>query len=90
MGHDGHLAWAVPNAASKYGGALAGAPVANRDHVAATASAGPSLAVKSPPWSPDNPLFWFGVIAAASVGLMGYSTTVRVGPAKAGVAIGKT
>jgi hypothetical protein len=90
MGHDGHLAWAVPNAASKYGGALAGAPTATRDHTAATAAAGPSLSVKSPPWSPDNPLFWFGVVAAVSVGLMGYSTTVRVGPAKAGLEIGKT
>jgi hypothetical protein len=85
---DGHLAWAVPNAASKYGGALAGAPTVTRDHTAATASAGPSQAVKTPPWSPDNPLFWFGLLAAASIGLMGYSTTVRVGPAKAGVEIG--
>jgi hypothetical protein len=87
---DGHLAWAVPNAASKYGAALAGAPVVSRDHTAATSSAGPSLEIKSPPWSPESPLFWFGILAAASFGLMGYSTTVRVGPAKAGVEIGKT
>lgn len=90
MGHDGHLAWAVPNAASKYGGALVGAPAATRDHVAATQAAGPAAAVKAPPWSPDNPLFWFGVLAAVSVGLMGYSTTVRVGPAKAGIQLGST
>ncbi|MEU0788034.1 hypothetical protein ABZ341_41710 [Streptomyces sp. NPDC006173] len=90
MGREGHGAWAIPTAASKYGGALAGAPVVSRDQTAATPSAGPSIAVKSPPWSPDNPLFWFGVIAAASVGLMGYSTTVRVGPAKAGISVGKT
>lgn len=84
------LAWAVPNHATKYGGALAGAPQVTRDQAAATPSAGPSLAIKSPPWRPDNPLFWFGIVAAVSVGLMGYSTTVRVGPAKAGVEIGKT
>jgi hypothetical protein len=87
---DSHLAWAVPNAASKYGGALAGPSAVSRDHSAATTSAGPSLEINSPPWSPENPLFWFGILAAASVGLMGYSTTVRVGPAKAGVEIGKT
>lgn len=87
---DGHLAWSTPNAASKYGGALAGAPVATRDNIAATPSAGPSLSSKSPPWSPDNPIFWFGIVAAVSVGLMGYSTTVRVGSAKAGVQIGST
>jgi hypothetical protein len=90
MSDRGHLAWAVPNAASKYGGALMAPQTVSRDHTAATTSAGPSLDVKSPVWSPDNPLFWFGVLAAASVGLMGYSTTVRVGPAKAGVEIGKT
>lgn len=87
---EGHLAWAVPHAASKYGGALAGAPTVSRDHSAAATSAGPSVEVKSPPWSPENPLFWFGLLAAASVGLMGYSTTVRVGPAKAGIEVGKT
>jgi hypothetical protein len=62
--------------------------VASRDETAATPSAGPAFSTKSPPWSPDNPLFWFGVVAAVSVGLMGYSTTVRVGSAKAGVSIG--
>lgn len=87
---NGQPAWATPDAASKYGGALAGAPTATKDQTAAVTAAGPSLSVKSPPWSPDSPLFWFGILAAASVGLMGYSTTVRVGPAKAGLEIGKT
>lgn len=83
-------AWASPNHASKYGGALAGGSVASKDETAATPSAGPALSIKAPPWSPENPLFWFGVVAAVSVGLMGYSTTVRVGSAKAGVSIGTT
>lgn len=90
MAADSHLAWAVPNHASKYGGALAGAPVATKVETAATPSAGPAFSSKAPPWSPENPLFWFGVVAAVSVGLMGYSTTVRVGSAKAGVSIGTT
>lgn len=85
-----NLAWATPDAATKYGGALAGAPTVTRDNVAAAQAAGPSLSSKAPPWSPESPLFWFGVVAAVSVGLMGYSTTVRVGSAKAGVQIGAT
>ncbi len=90
MGADSHLAWAVPNHASKYGGALAGANTVTRDQSAAAPSAGPAMSSKEPPWSPRNPLFWFGVLAAATFGFMGYSTTVRVGPAKAGVSVGKT
>jgi hypothetical protein len=82
--------WAVPNHAAKYGGALAGAPTVTRDHTAAATSAGPSMESKEPPWSPKNPLFWFGVVAAATFGLMGYSTTVRVGPAKGSVELGTT
>lgn len=82
--------WAVPSPASKYGGALAAPPVATKDHTAAAVSAGPAPEMHTPPWSPQNPLFWFGVVAAVSVGLMGYSTTVRVGSASAGVSIGKT
>jgi hypothetical protein len=84
------LAWAVPNHASKYGGALAAPSVASKDHTAAASVATAVPEAHTPPWSPQNPLFWFGVVAAASIGLMGYSTTVRVGPAKAGVTIGTT
>jgi hypothetical protein len=36
-----------------------------------------------------NPLTWFAVLAAVTLGLAGVSTSVRVGPAKAGVAVGK-
>lgn len=81
--------WALPNHAAKYGGALAGAQTVSKDATAATPSAGPALATKEPPWSPKNPLFWFGVVAAATFGFMGYSTTVRVGPAKGSVSVGK-
>lgn len=41
------------------------------------------------PWSPDNPLFWFGALLAVTVGLIGAATSVRVGPFKAAVAAGK-
>ena len=39
---------------------------------------------------PDNPLFWFAGIAAVAFGLMAASTTVRVGPIKGGLSVGKT
>jgi hypothetical protein len=41
------------------------------------------------PWSPANPLFWFGALAALTFGLAAVSTTVRVGGAKASVSLGK-
>lgn len=41
------------------------------------------------PVHPDSALFWFGVIAAVSFGLMAVSTSVRVGKAGAGFHIGK-
>lgn len=42
------------------------------------------------PLSPDNPLFWFGGLAAVTFGLMAFSTSVRVGKTTASVNLGKT
>lgn len=39
--------------------------------------------------SPENPLFWFGVIGAVTFGLMAFSTEARVGNVKAGLSVGK-
>ncbi len=36
-----------------------------------------------------NPLTWFGIIAAVTFGLAAISTSVRVGPVKAGLQLGK-
>lgn len=36
-----------------------------------------------PLYSPDNPLFWFGVFLAASAGFIFVSTHVKVGPLSA-------
>jgi hypothetical protein len=54
----------------------------------ATPSAGAANAAKL--YSPENPLFWFGVIGAATFGLMAFSTSVRVGHATAAVSLGST
>jgi hypothetical protein len=36
-----------------------------------------------------NPLTWFGILAAATFGLIGFSSTARVGKARGSVKIGK-
>jgi hypothetical protein len=49
---------------------------------------GPGVDDGAPAWHPDNALFWFGVLAAATLGLIGASTSFRVGPAKVAAAVG--
>lgn len=51
-------------------------------------SAGPSATDDPKPWHPDNGLFWFGVIALVSVGLIAGATEVRVGPFRASASAG--
>ncbi|MGI8685121.1 MAG: hypothetical protein ACR2MO_08565 [Acidimicrobiales bacterium] len=53
-------------------------------------SSGPALGDDGKPWHPDSPLFWFGLIAAATIGLVAASTQVRLGPLKASLSAGKT
>lgn len=38
---------------------------------------------------PDHPFFWFALVAGATIGLVGASTHLRVGPARAGIDVGK-
>lgn len=42
------------------------------------------------PWNPDSPLFWFAGLLLATAGLIGVSTSVRVGPLKTGASLGKS
>lgn len=71
-------------------GAANGAPV--EPMATLGQSAGPALLERDErrPWHPDSPLFWFGVLAATTLGLIGASTSVRVGPFKAAVAAGES
>lgn len=39
---------------------------------------------------PDNPVFWFGVVAAVTFGLIGFSTHARIGRAEAGIEVGRS
>jgi hypothetical protein len=41
----------------------------------------------APLYSPDNPLFWFGVMLLAVAGLVTVSVHAKAGPANAGVTI---
>lgn len=78
----------IQSPGEKYGGSfLSGKPQQSDEARELAPAAGP--AGKQSPFSPSHPLFWFGVVAAASVGLMAYSTSVRVGPASASVSLGK-
>lgn len=53
-------------------------------------SAGPGSLSHSPvPWSPDSPLFWFAGLALVTFGLVAVSTSVRIGPGRASVSVGK-
>ena len=78
---------AVPSPYSKYGlNGTATSPVDAPLPSIAGPGVADSLAAK--PWHPQSPLFWFGVIAAATFGLMAVSVSGRVGPVKAGVSVG--
>lgn len=39
--------------------------------------------------SPDSPMLWVGVLLAATLGLVGFSTHAHVGPGRVSVALGK-
>jgi hypothetical protein len=79
----------IQSAGEKYGGSFVSTRSQTDDDARELSSvAGPQSGAGSP-FSPQNPLFWFGVVAAASVGLMAYSTSVRVGPISASVGVGK-
>jgi hypothetical protein len=81
--------WVAPTSALKYGGALARDQRATSDDTAMAKAAGPTPGGDHAVFDLDHPLAWFAVLAAATVGLMAYSTTVRVGPVKAALELGK-
>jgi len=82
--------WVAGGPAEKYGGSFITPQKATSDRSELPKVAAPTtFKGAASPLSPSGPLFWIGIIAAASVGLMAYSTSVRVGPASASVSLGK-
>lgn len=64
-------------------------PATSANAPAVASSAGPSSHSQVALWSPDNPLMWFGAIAAVTIGLMAVNASIRVGPFKASAGAGK-
>ena len=64
--------------ADRYGASLAAPAKATTDATATAAVAPVAVPSVAGFLSPSDPMFWFGVIAAATVGLMAYSTAVPV------------
>jgi hypothetical protein len=83
--------WLATSPDQKYGGAFINSQQkATPDRSELPTVAAPAVAGgKASPLSPQSALFWVGVIAAASVGLMAYSTSARVGPVSASLNVGK-
>lgn len=42
------------------------------------------------PWTPDSPMFWFAGLLLATAGLIGVSTSARIGPLKTSASLGST
>lgn len=77
-------------ATNLYGVSAAAPASAHRDTAPGIAAiAGPSPSSSSPWYSPDHPLFVFGVLLAAAAGLVGFAGSARLGPARASGSLGK-
>ncbi len=81
--------WA-PQGPARFGLAPGGPVTKTPTELHAIASPAEGAAADVQPWNPTNPLFWFGAVAAFTVGLMAFSTTVRVGKTQASLALGST
>lgn len=80
--------WA-PSGLSRFGLSQDGPTTTTPSELHAVATPAEGAAAAGSLLSPDNPLFWFGALAAITLGLAAFSTTVRVGPAKASLNLGK-
>lgn len=82
--------WSPPTPASVYGlssGGPASSSVSELSSISAPSAAG---ARAESLVHPDNPLVIFAVLAAATFGLMAFSTSVRVGHTTASLSLGDT
>lgn len=86
------LYWASVNPADQLGVNPAPGLSAEHEHLSfpgLARSTGPGANNPGPPWSPQNPLFWFGGLLALTLGFVAASTSVRIGPARASLDLGK-
>lgn len=80
--------WA-PTGPARYGLAPEAPATTTPTDLAAVPSPSAGTARELTPWDPSSPMFWIGVLGAVTFGLMAVSTTVRVGPAKGTLSVGK-
>lgn len=83
--------WMNPSPQSRYGGAFLSDRV--NEAAASTGLAGVATApagVSPKQWSRDHPMFWVGVLVVVVFGIGGASTTVRLGPERARIEVGRT
>ncbi len=83
------VGYQAPSAASKYRLDPFAAATSNDSQLPQVAGPGVADNTLIRPWHPDSPLFVFGLLAAATFGLMAVSTSARVGPVRAAVTVGK-
>ena len=69
---------------------LTGQAPPSSQYATAPSIAQSAISSVAPPWHPDNAMFWLGVIAAASMGLIGASVSGRAGPLRASASAGKS
>lgn len=79
--------WA-PSGPEKYGIDLNAARTNVTSELHAVSSPAEDAANAVLPFHPENPLLIFGLIAAVTFGFMAFSTSVKVGGAKAALSIG--
>lgn len=84
-----HDTWGTPTPWEKYG--IRAPQPATRVDTAMSSIATPAAGDQTAhaPWHHESPLFWFAVITAGAAGLLFASTSIRVGPVRAGVSLGK-
>lgn len=78
-----------PGGPSRYRLSPSGPMTPATTELTAVSTPGDNTAKLGAPWSPSNPLFWFGAVALVTFGLAAFSTSVRVGPAKVSLSAGK-
>lgn len=81
--------WAAPSGLGRYGLSQGGPVTTTPTELTAVPTPSEGASASAQPWSPSNPLFWFGGLALVTFGLAAFSTSVRVGKTTASVSVGK-
>jgi len=81
------MAWTTINPANVTGLGQGSTPGTGSLTSGVAQAAATAPANHPPLWSPDNPMFWVGVLAVGTVGLWAISVNVKAGGAKASLSL---